>query len=41
MDFEEHTEKGIGGYTSGTSLRRFLVAIVILGVVLGVSLSRN
>jgi predicted alpha-1,2-mannosidase len=38
MNFEQNTEKGIGRFTSGTSMRRFLAAIVILVVVLGVTL---
>jgi len=41
MNFEDNNQKGIGRYTSGTSMRRFLAAVVILVVVLGISLFQN
>jgi predicted alpha-1,2-mannosidase len=41
MNFEQHSEKGIGKFTSGTSMRRFLVAIVILVAVMGVTFFQN
>jgi predicted alpha-1,2-mannosidase len=41
MNFEDQSERRIGRFTSGTSMRRFLAAIVILVAVLGVTLLQN
>lgn len=34
MNFEEHTHKGLGKFTSGTSKRRFIIALVSLFIIM-------
>ena len=34
MNFEDQTSRGLGRFTSGTSLKRFIVALAILVIIL-------
>ena len=34
MNFEGHSERGFGKFTSGTSMRRFIAGLIVIGVIL-------